>query len=194
MRAQYRRQILILLILLIGFFVGSALPQLLYMGTGTYAGFFSLYSFQKYQETAVNSWNIFPYILNARLQPLLFLWMSSFTTAGVFFHVLYAGWLAVAAGMLLALFTLREGYEGLLFFGCCLFPQWILYIAMWKREARFLIEQQKRRFQGIGMAIGRLHQSDMLELAKIMAYAVLGSAMEAFLGTWTLKIFLQILT
>lgn len=194
MRAQYRRQILISFILLTGFFVGSALPQLLCMGTGTYAGFFSLYSFQKYQEAAINSWNLFPYILTSRLQPLLFLWMSSFTTAGILFHVLYAGWLSVAAGMLLALFTLREGYEGLLFFCCCLFPQWILYLSMWKKEVHFLIEQQNRRYQGMGTVIGSLYRRDLMELGKMAGFALFGSAVEAFLGTWTLKIFLQILT
>ena len=194
MREQRHRQILILFILLTGFFLGSVLPELLHMGTGTYAGFFSLYSFQKYEETTVNSRNLFPYILTTRLQPLLFLWMSSFTAAGILFHVLYGVWLSVAAGMLLALFTLREGYEGLVFFCCCLFPQWILYLTMWKREVHFLIEQQKRRFHGNTAAIGSLLRKDLLELAGMMGFALLGSAMEAFLGTWTLKIFLQILT
>lgn len=217
MREQRRRQLLILFILLTGFFVGSALPELLHMGTGSYAGFFSLYSFQKYEIAEVAPWRIFPYVLSIRMQTLLFLWMSSFTAVGFLFHAAYIWWLAAAAGMLLALFTLRDGYEGLLFFSCCIFPQWIVYVAMWKREVQFLFRKsglqtwdtsmdehqenfphpEEKYVDYLPRESRRLrfhHPRDLADLAAMMGLCLLGCFAESFLGTWTLKIFLQILT
>lgn len=191
MREQRHRQILILLILLTGFCVGSALPELLHMGTGSYAGFFSLYSFQKYEMTEIAPWHIFPYVLSIRMQTLLFLWMSSFTAAGVLFHAVYFGWLAAAAGMLLALFALQDGYEGLLFFCCCIFPQWIVYVTMWKRELQFLFRKSGLQKDS---PLRSQQQRDLTDLAAMMGLCLLGCFAESFLGTWVLKIFLQILT
>lgn len=187
MELQRRRKLIFLGILLAGFLTGSILPELLYMGSGTYAGFFSLYSLHKFEGMAVDAGELFPYILNVRLKTLLFLWMSSFTAAGFLFHGIYAWWLAAAAGVLLSLFTLRDGQEGLLLFFCCLFPQWILYAAMWKREFMFLVRGTKE-----GENRSFFYRKELAGLGIMCGYCILGSLAEAFLGIWTMKIFLRI--
>lgn len=187
---EQRHQILFVLLLFSGFLAGSALPELLHMGNGTYAGFFSLYSLQRYQTVQVGFRTVFAYVLSTRLQPLFFLWMSSFTAAGLLFHALYIWWLMAAAGMMLALFVLKGGPEGVVQFGCCLFPQWILYSSMWKREGLFLIRQQQKRRQGCVVSTEHFWQSDLLELAKLTSFCVLGALIETFLGKWTVQIFL----
>lgn len=187
MKEQQRSRILILFVLVSGFLAGSALPELFHMGTGTYAGFFSLYGLQKYQEAQVELQPIFAYIFKVRLLPLLFLWMSSFTTAGLLFHLMYIWWLASAAGMLLALFILRNGQNGLLLFGCCLFPQWILYIAMWKQEVLFLLRKQYKWNET--SVPDHFLNNDLLNLLKMLLYCGIGAAVETFLGIWTIKIF-----
>ena len=184
------------LILMVGFLACTALPELLRMGTGTYAGFVSLYSFRKYEEKAVATFELLPYIVSGRLKTLLFLWMSSYTAAGVLFHIAYAWWLASSAGMLVALFMLRDGYEGILLFFCCLFPQWILYGAMWQKEMQFLLRKWRRNGAGAagsGANMG-LYRKDLKDLAEMIGLCLLGCAAEAFLGTWSMKIFLQYFT
>lgn len=191
MRTRYQKTAAVI-VLLLGFFSGTAVPELLRMGTGTYAGFLSLYSFRKYEEGVVSAARILPYIAAGRLKTLLFLWMSSYTTAGLLFHFAYAWWLAASAGMLLSLFILRDGYEGLLLFFCCLFPQWILYGTMWQREIAFLLRQWRRGGTETGnRMLAALYSRDLMELGSMVALCLLGCAAETFLGTWTLKIFLQ---
>ena len=189
---RYQKAMVILL-LLSGFLAGTALPELLRMGTGTYAGFLSLYGFQKYEERAVSAVNVLPYIAAGRLRTLLFLWMSSYTAAGLLFHLAYAWWLAASAGMLLSVFMLRDGYEGILLFFCCLFPQWLLYGTMWQKEIGFLLTQWRRGGFALTDSRGRMstYRKDLADLAGMVGLCLLGCGAEAFLGTWTLKIFLK---
>lgn len=132
-----------LLFVLSGLLAGAALPELMHMGNGSYAGFASLYAVQKFETSRIQYMDVFVYVLSIRVVTLLFLWMSCFTPAGQLFHLLYFWWLAASGGMLLALFALKKGGQGLILFGCSLLPQWILYTAMWKRELGFLIGGQE---------------------------------------------------
>lgn len=192
----YQRRLLLFFVLLAGFLGGTVLPELLRMGNGTYAGFFSMYSFRKFEEIKIDSGAVFLSVAAVRVQTLLFLWMSSYTAAGLLFHLVYAWWLAASAGMLLALFALRDGYHGLILFGCCLMPQWIVYTAMWRQEAAFFLEQQQRkRYTQVGNTAlpGKIKvKYDFQVLLRLLGLCLLGSAVEAYLGLWTLKIFLQI--
>ena len=173
---------------LAGLLVGMSLPELFHMGTGSYAGFFSLYSFQKYERTAIKPWELFPYIASGRLEALILLRLGAYSAAGLWLHLLYGGWLCTSAGMLLALFCLRDGREGILLFGCCLLPQWILYGAAWKREFQFYL---RRQFPGTAvlMASGGRLRADFARTALLL---LAGCAVGAFLGLWTLKLYLQL--
>jgi hypothetical protein len=162
------------------------------MGTGSYAALVSRYGLMQYQEASVAGGQILPYILSNRIRTLLFLWMSSFTAAGVLFHLAYAWYLAASAGLLLSLFAIKAGYEGILWFACCIFPQWILYGCMWKEEASFLIRCRMRRGILEPAESVRFRFGPLWVLAKLLGLCTLGCAMEAWLGTWTLKIFLKI--
>ncbi|MDO4323840.1 MAG: hypothetical protein Q4C61_15090 [Lachnospiraceae bacterium] len=181
-------------VVLSGFLAGTLIPELFRMGTGAYAGLLSLYSLEKYKSIAVSSEKIFPYIVSVRLKTLLFLWMSCYTSAGLLFHLGYAWWLASSAGLILSLFVLRDGYSGVLLFFCCIFPQWILYASMWKQELLFLA---RRNYRGLqlqqGLAVSS-RRDEIAGLARMTALCVVGCAVEAFFGIWTLKIFLQLFT
>lgn len=209
MTNRQRKTAALVLTMLTGFFMGTAVPEALRMGTGSYAGFSSLYSFQKYGTAAVVAGDILPYIMAVRLKTLLFLWMSSYTMLGIALHFAYAWWLAASAGMLLSLFVLRDGYEGILLFLCCLFPQWILYAAVWKQELEFLFGKRRRRIPeealdmaGASMDLNaaargyyrRSYKWELANLGKMVGFCILGCLSEAFLGTWTIKIFLQFFT
>ena len=103
--------------LLFGILAGVALPEVFRMREGTYAGFFSLYGMKKMQEMEVLLLPIFEYLLSSRLRTLLFLWMSSYTPLGLWLHLFFTGWLGCSGGMLLSLFALRQGVQGIgLFF------------------------------------------------------------------------------
>lgn len=184
MNQKKRKLLAVILVLAAGFAAGAAAPEIFRMGTGSYAGFFSLYSFGKFEVTEVSPLALLPSILSVRLKTLLFLWMSSYTAAGLLFHLTYGGWLAASAGMLLALFALRDGTYGLVLFACCLFPQWIVYGEVCRREMHFLFSRP----------VTAASRRDLAALAQMIGLAVLGCACEAFLGTWTLKIFLQLFT
>lgn len=194
MMNRYQKTAAFVLAMLTGLLMGTAVPEVLRMGTGSYAGFFSLYSFQKYETAAIASRDVLPYILTVRMKTLLFLWMSSYTTLGLVFHFAYAWWLAASAGMLLSLFVLRDGYEGVLLFLCCLFPQWILYAAAWRHELTFLFGRWGRgRLEGASYA-PVLRRREIAGFGKMAGFCILGCLAEAFLGTWTIKIFLQYFT
>ena len=122
---------------LLGLLAGVAAPKLFHMGDGSYAGFFSLYSFGKFAQLPDSDFTqLFWYLLVKRLRLICFLWMSSYTPFGFFAHLLLLFWIFFAGGMLLSLFLLREGTNGILLFLCCLLPQWILYILAFRGELR----------------------------------------------------------
>lgn len=179
---------------LLGLLAGTALPEWMRMGEGTYAGFFSLYGYQKFQEITVRPWELFPYIAAGRIRMFLFLWMSAFTPAGALFHSFYLFWTAAAAGMLLSLFVLRGGYEGILLFLCCIFPQWLLYASVWRQELLFFLHSRERKpyaaLDGQPGAAGL----DLKKLALMLAVCMLGCLLEAYPGLWTLKIFLRFIS
>lgn len=178
---------------LTGFLIGTAIPSLFHMGTGSYAGLFSLYSLGKYESMQIRPERLLAYILAARLPMLLFLWMSSYTAAGILFHIGYVWWLAASAGMLLSLFVLRDGYGGIVLFGCCLLPQWILYVSMWKRELAFFLG--KAAGGGVNReGIIPIRRAELRGLGRMVLLCMAGCAAEAFLGMWTLKIYLHFFT
>ena len=122
---------------LLGLLAGVAAPKLFHMGDGSYAGFFSLYSFGKFEQLPDSDFTqLFWYLLVKRLRLICFLWMSSYTPFGFFTHLLLLFWIFFAGGMLLSLFLLREGTNGILLFLCCLLPQWILYALAFRGELR----------------------------------------------------------
>ena len=134
MRRINRRFIGYCLIITAGFAGGIFLPEMIHMNSGTYAGMFSVYSFQKFLQQEIQMRDVFLYIFSKRMELLLFLWLSSFTGAGIWIHALAGGWISCSAGMLLRLFCMKKGIQGILLFLCCLMPQWLLYGIMWKRE------------------------------------------------------------
>ena len=102
---------------LLGLLAGVAAPKLFRMGDGSYAGFFSLYSFGKFAQLPdLDFTQLFWYLLVKRLRLICFLWMSSYTPFGFFAHLLLLFWIFFAGGMLLSLFLLREGTNGILLF------------------------------------------------------------------------------
>lgn len=192
----------VLFAMLLGLLVGTALPELLHMGSGSYAGFFSLYSLRKFAHAQPARRWLLPYLAAVRLRPLLFLWMSVYTAAGLWLHLVYFFWLAASGGMLLALFVLREGYEGILLFGCCMFPQWILYASMWGKELQFF----GRRFQngacrsGSEFAwpeepedFGKTAREEAHGLLQMAGLCLLGCCTEAYLGLWVMQLFQRLL-
>lgn len=189
-----QKMVLVVFVVLSGFLIGTLVPELFRMGTGTYAGLLSLYSLGKYESITVSPEKVLPYIISVRMKTLLFLWMSCYTSAGMLFHLGYAWWLAASAGLLLSLFMLRDGYGGLLLFFCCVFPQWIVYASVWKQELLFLFRQGSRSSQLQMGSMVSSRRNEIAGLAKMAALCLAGCAVEAFLGTWTLKIFLQIFT
>lgn len=191
---SYRRRMLFFLVLFSGLLTGLSLPELLRMGNGTYAGFFSMYGFRKFGQIRIDLPAVFRTVASVRLQTLVFLWMSCYTSLGIWFHLGYAWWLAASGGMLLALFALRDGYQGLWLFFCCLLPQWFVYAVMWRREAEFLVRKQRGAYETLAGAFPAARtkvRRDLHVFAGLVALCLFGSAVESFLGLWTLKIFLQ---
>lgn len=186
-----RQTALIIFTVLCGFLAGTAIPELFRMGTGDYASLLSVYSLRKYEHTTVEAVRLFSYIVSVRLPVLLFLWMSSYTTAGLLFHLVYAWWLGASAGMLLAVFMLKEGFGGIMLFGCCLLPQWILYASMWRRELSVLFRKMRSTGYLTG-SVSSIYKAELVELASLVALCLAGCAAEAFLGIWTLRLFGQL--
>ena len=193
-RERGRLWYLAFLILLGGFCAGLGVPELLRMGDGSYAGYASLYSFHTFETSSISPEILFPYLVRIRMMTHQFLWMSSYTAAGLLFHFLWLLWLGSSAGLLLALFALRDGYEGILLFFCCLFPQWVLYGIAWKMEFRFLFCQWLERIPSDERKIREFRRKDLAGLSRMIILILLGCAAETFVGMWTIKIFLQFFT
>lgn len=192
MKPSERRILPLLLFPALGLLTGSALPELLRMGNGSYAGLSSLYSFRVYESISVDLPDLFLYVAQTRLWTLLFLWMSSFTSLGLLFHLCYAWWVAASFAMLLSLFVLRSGMQGILLFFCCVFPQWLVYAILWKREAASWIRRERGGQEITGVTVKRIRKKDAAELLGLAALCLFGCACEAFLGTWTLKLYLRL--
>ncbi|MCD8015175.1 MAG: hypothetical protein LUG99_18775 [Lachnospiraceae bacterium] len=207
MKRACLRMIPILLVPALGLLTGSALPKLLDMGSGSYAGLASEYAFQVYKNTETDGWDLFFYVASVRLRTLLLLWMSSFSTLGMLFHLGYAWWIAASGAMLLSLFGRQNGFWGIVLFGCCIFPQWMLYGILWKREVGFWMRRtpaapgedsgfeailEPERFAKAHCPIWKLQRRDLTEFGSLALLCLSGCACEAFLGTWTLRLYLQL--
>lgn len=143
MRKINRRIVLFWFLLLMGFLAGIVLPEIIKMNSGTYSGFFSMYSIQRFQQQEIQMREVFLYILSFRMELLLFLWLSSFTKIGIWLHAGVGAWTLCTAGMLLRLFFMKEGVHGIFMFVCCLMPQWLLYGILWKRELQICMSEKK---------------------------------------------------
>ena len=199
---------------LLGLLAGVAAPKLFHMGDGSYAGFFSLYSFGKFAQLPDSDFTqLFWYLLVKRLRLICFLWMSSYTPIGFFAHLLLFFWIFFAGGMLLSLFLLREGTNGILLFLCCLLPQWILYVLAFRGELRlyFSTYGMERKWD-YGVISGREgepraespaeYDREMLEsdfekslsgwmrreLLSMLMLCTVGCGMEAFIGLRLLQV------
>lgn len=179
--------------LLFGMLAGVALPELFRMREGTYAGFFSLYGMKKMQEAEIALWPIFGYLLGCRLRRLLFLWMSSYTPAGLWVHLLFSAWLGCSGGMLLSLFALRQGAQGIGLFFCCTLPQWIFYGLQWKKELQLFLAHNLPREAAALEVLPYARRRERIDWIAMVLYCVSGCAAETFLSLWSVKIFLNIL-
>lgn len=206
---------------LLGLLAGVAAPELFHMGDGTYAGFFSLYSFGKFEQLPDTGFvRLFWYLAMRRLRLFLFLWMSSYTPVGFGLHLLWLFWMFFAGGMLLALFLLREGTNGILLFLCCLLPQWILYALAFRAELRLYVTRHSVcRGWNCGMPYGQARENEnqaefvteydrealesdqkekfpgrvMGELVSMLMLCLTGCGMEAFIGLRLLQVFLGLM-
>ncbi|MCD7766314.1 MAG: hypothetical protein LUH53_07365 [Lachnospiraceae bacterium] len=192
MRLSYRKILASLLFLSSGILLGCAFPKLFSMDSGTYASLASRYSLGVYERASRDCRDLFFYVVSVRLPVLLFLWMSGFTTAGWFFHLGYAWWLAASGTMLTALFGLRNGVHGILLFGCCVFPQWILYGMMWKQEMGIWLKREPDFREPVVSGVKSIRRQDIAEIFRLVVLCLLGCACEAFLGTWTLDLYLRL--
>ena len=179
--------------LLFGILTCVAFPELFRMRDGTYAGFFSLYGMKKVQEMEIMLWPIFSYLLSSRLRTLLFLWMGSYTPVGLWLHLLFAAWLGCSGGMLLSLFALRQGTQGIGLFFCCTLPQWIFYGLQWKKELQLFLSHTMTREVFTVEALSYPPRRAHIDWIAMVLYCVSGCAAETFLGLWSVKIFLKIL-
>ncbi|MCD7715006.1 MAG: hypothetical protein LUI39_00950 [Lachnospiraceae bacterium] len=189
---SYRKILSSLLFLSSGVLLGCAFPKLFSMDSGTWASLTSRYSFGVYERISRDCGDIFLNVASVRLPVLLFLWMSSFTSAGWLFHLGYAWWLAASGSMLFALFGLRNGIHGILLFGCCVLPQWMLYGMMWKRETASWLKRELAFGESATPGAKNIRRQDIAELLRLAALCLLGCACEAFLGTWTLDLYLRL--
>lgn len=189
---SYLRILSSLLFLSTGVLLGCAFPKLFSMDGGAWASLASRYSLGVYGSISRDCGDIFFYVASVRLPVLLFLWMSSFTTAGRLFHLGYAWWLAASGTMLLSLFGLRDGVHGILLFGCCVFPQWILYGMMWKHETAAWLKREQGFRESADPSAKSIRCQDIAGLFQLAALCLLGCVCEAFLGTWTLDLYLRL--
>lgn len=179
--------------LLFGILTGVTLPELFRMREGTYAGFFSLYGMKKIQESEIMLWPIFGYLLSSRMRTLLFLWMSSYTPVGLWLHLIFAAWLGCSGGMLVSLFALRQGVQGIGLFFCCTLPQWIFYGLQWKKELQLFLTHNLLREIVTADGFPYPGRRARIDWIAMVLYCVSGCAAETFLGLWSVKIFLKIL-
>lgn len=182
-----------ILLTLAGFFLGILIPELLYMGSGSYTGLMSLYGIGQFEQKTLEPEVLFPYIVSSRLQIFIFLWMSCYTPLGLLTHTGLVLWLGLSAGMLISVFVLRHGYEGILLFLCCILPQWIPYGTVIGREIVFLEHKiHKKRFAGEGTA-GNAVYYELREMAVMTAICLLGCVLETVFGLKAFQVFLRYL-
>ncbi len=191
MKREQTERILLGTAVCAGFLAGSMLPEILKMGSGTYAGLLSQYSLSRYLGIQPDSLALFMEIFQKRGGFFFFLWMSSYTAAGLIFHGISLFLQASAAGVLLGVFLLKQGYEGALLFFCCLMPQWVLYLGVWREELSFLFRKRYRGLQALPDGVSVLGRQDLKTLGRIGVLCALGCLAESFLGIWTMKLFLQ---
>lgn len=182
-----------ILLTLAGFLLGTLIPELLHMGSGSYTGLVSLYGLGQFEQKKLEPEVLFPYIVSVRLQIFIFLWMSCYTPLGLPAHTGLLLWLGMSAGMLISIFVLRHGYEGVLLFLCCVLPQWIPYGTVIVREIVFLEHKiRKKRAVGVGMA-GNAVYYELRELVVMAAVCLLGCVLETVFGLKAFQVFLKYL-
>lgn len=163
------------------------------MREGTYAGFFSLYGMKKMQEMEVLLLPIFGYLLSSRAAHPPFLWMSSYTPLdcgcicslqGAWVlrrHAAFAFYIEAGCAGDRSLFLLHAAAVD------------FLRAAVEKELQLFLSHTLPREDFSAGVFPYPSRRAKIDWIAMVL-YCISGCAVETFLGLWSVKIFLKILT
>lgn len=143
MEKKMRASVIIMIIF--GFFCGTAVPELFRMGQGSYAGLLSSYGLQSFACETLEPGTLFQYVFRSRVLGLTLLWMSSYTPVGLALHLFFIYWLCLSLGILFSIFLLRQGAHGILMLLCCILPQWILYGSVLRQELSFLARKRRQQ-------------------------------------------------
>ena len=91
--------------------------------------------------------------------------------------------------MLLSLFALRQGVQGIGLFFCCTLPQWIFYTA----ALLFYANSKKRQSRIVGWNSWQDRTRQLAEAGLVTGCVLLGTFVESFVNpavfAWVLKIF-----
>lgn len=91
-------------------------------------GLVSIDTLQRLKYFQIDSSKFLGYVLEERLKTVFILTLLATTMIGILASYVYIGWLGISMGILLAVMTLRFGIKGTVLFGCCVFPQYLIYI------------------------------------------------------------------
>lgn len=119
-----------LFVFMTGFVIGVLLINFWDKAENVEEGLVSLYTLERLKYFEIDNGKLFWYVLEERLKVLFLLALLSTTILGIATVYCYMAWLGLSLGALLATMTLRFGMKGILLFGACAFPQYVLYIPL----------------------------------------------------------------
>ena len=176
-------QAAVAVMIIFGFFCGTAIPELFHMDQGTYAGLLSRYGLQSFAGGSLEPTELFRFVWQNRILGLTLLWMSWYTPVGLIMHLLFLFWLCLSFGILLSIFLLRQGPEGILLLACCILPQWIIYGSVLRQEFSFLAGKKSRTTE--------MYQSDLRIYGRMLLECLAGCLLETWFGLYIFQLFLQ---
>lgn len=186
------KDVILLLLLCMGIVGGLLLPRWMNENAGIRMELLSASSFQKYSDLELNYKNLLGKIMFSRVSLFLILYFSGYSAAGFWMLSMVMFVLGVSAGFLGVLSVLELGYNGVLFWCCALFPQWLFYGWAGRWLVRFMERRRKRTefckvnvppaFDGRAMA-------EFLKMLCMISIGILG---EAYWNPRILQFFLRI--
>lgn len=115
-------------IFMAGFLIGILYTNFIGSQYSSHSGIFSSYYLSSYQYIEVVSSELFWFVLQKRLLPVLVIWVMGITVIGsaVVWGVLL--WVGFSGGMLVSMAVMQFGFKGLLLTLGGLFPQYLIYV------------------------------------------------------------------
>lgn len=179
-------------IFMAGFLLGILYTNLLGREYMDSSSLFGSYYLNSYQYIEVVSSDLFWFILQKRIMPMVIVWVLGVTALGQAAVIGVLAWVGFSGGMLVSMAVMQFGFKGLLLCLGGLFPQYLIYVpAVFLLLHKVYAMSKSYAREKAEAGAGQLLLPYALSLIFILLFLLLGVILESYVNPSILKLVLK---